>query len=140
MGKAHHQTTSERVAKATARGMWGGRLPPDWQSIDAEMYAIFAFLQKAYDESDDPSSERVLVVSDCQAVLKAVDAIWKEGGSYRNRDRAGMLEVIFELRSHSWNSWYFCGALVTAVSAEMSMQTWLLSLTLHARTSSRRAR
>ena len=63
-GRWARLTASERLAKATARGMWGGKLPPDWQSIDAEMYAILAFLRKIYYESNNASSERVLVISD----------------------------------------------------------------------------
>ena len=66
--------------------------------MDAELYAILAFLQRVHDESEEVGSERVLVVSDCQAALKAIEAVWREGGHYRSRDRAGMLEAISKIR------------------------------------------
>ena len=33
-------------------GMWGGKLPSTWEVIDAEMYAILAYLRKMASASD----------------------------------------------------------------------------------------
>ena len=35
-----------------SRGMWGGKLPSTWEPIDAEMYAILAYLRKMASASD----------------------------------------------------------------------------------------
>lgn len=60
------QSGNERLTMTESQGMWGGKLPADWHSIDGELYVVKAFLQPVHDESDDVRRERFLVVSDCQ--------------------------------------------------------------------------
>ena len=50
---------------AFVEGAWGGRLPSDWEIADCEMYAVLRYLRSVVARSADPSSERVLVLSDC---------------------------------------------------------------------------
>ena len=62
-------------------GMWGGTLPKDWDSVDGELYAIYAFLLNIHETSEDLSQERVLVLSDCRSALDAIDRLWARGDS-----------------------------------------------------------
>ena len=43
---------------AVEAGLWGGRLPNDWEVADAETYAILAYLRKVVDESENPSEKK----------------------------------------------------------------------------------
>ena len=36
----------EKLRLAFGQGLWGGRLPDDWQVIDAGMYAVLAYLRR----------------------------------------------------------------------------------------------
>ena len=76
-------------------------MPSDWEIPDCEMYAILAYLQRVVDRSADPSTERVLVLSDCAAALHAIETVWREGDTRwcRARDRGGMLEALCTLRA-----------------------------------------
>ena len=49
--------------------MWGGKLPSTWEPIDAEMYAILAYLRKMASASD-AQSRRCLVLCDCKPALQ----------------------------------------------------------------------
>ena len=40
------------IRTAFGAGMWGGKLPNTWEPIDAEMYAILAYLRKMASASD----------------------------------------------------------------------------------------
>ena len=54
---------------AAGAGLWGGRLPDTWQSVDAEMYAILAYLRRvvASREADEAGRKRGRIMSDCVA-------------------------------------------------------------------------
>ena len=54
---------------AFGQGLWGGRLPDDWQVIDAEMYAVLAYLRKMA-TAEDAADRRCLVLSDCKPALQ----------------------------------------------------------------------
>ena len=51
----------EEIRTAFGAGMWGGKLPSTWEPIDAEMYAILAYLRKMASASD-AQSRRCLVL------------------------------------------------------------------------------
>ena len=79
--------------------MWGGVLPPDWTSYDAEMYAIHAYLQAVMTASMDPAQERVLIVSDCRPALDAIESAWRRGNAALYlKDRGNILEGICNMR------------------------------------------
>ena len=69
----------EEIRTAFGAGMWGGKLPSTWEPIDAEMYAILAYLRKMASASD-AQSRRCLVL--CEAV-SAVRAVFRH--RYRSR-------------------------------------------------------
>ena len=86
---------------AVVAGMWGGRLPSDWEIADCETYAILAYLKKVIDQSPDPSRERVLVLSDCASALQAIEKVWRECSTRtcKTKERGAMLEAICEMRA-----------------------------------------
>ena len=94
-------TAEERLRLCTRAGMWGGGLPADWGSNEAEMFAVLQYLREMVHRSDDPSAERVLVLSDCQGVLSSIERAWRAGKAWacKNRDRGGMIEAICHLRA-----------------------------------------
>ena len=49
------------IRTAFGAGMWGGKLPNMWEPIDAEMYAILAYLRKMA-RASDAQSRRCLVL------------------------------------------------------------------------------
>ena len=53
-------------------GMWGGKLPSTWEVIDAEMYAILAYLRKMASASD-AQSRRCLILCDCKPAPQQID-------------------------------------------------------------------
>ena len=52
--------------------MWGGNLPNTWEVIDAEMYAILAYLRKMASASD-AQARRCLVLCDCKPALQQIE-------------------------------------------------------------------
>ena len=46
-----------RIEICMAQGMWGGACPPDWEIGDAETYAIYKYLRKVLETTDDPQEE-----------------------------------------------------------------------------------
>ena len=86
---------------ATAEGLWGASLAPDCEVADAELAAIHAYLRAIVQREMDPSSARVLIMSDCLGALDAVESAWRAGDArgLRVRDRGAMRESICVLRS-----------------------------------------
>jgi len=82
------------------QGLWGGRLPDDWQVIDAEMYAVLAYLRKMA-TAEDAADRRCLVLSDCKPALQQIEAAYRKGSleGLREWDRGGMLEGICRYRA-----------------------------------------
>ena len=99
-------TEAEKLAAALAR-MGGGRLPPSFSSVDAEMYAILAYLSKAVCELKEGETEasladrRVLIMCDCAPCLKAPERAYRQGNNMgmHRKDRGGMIEAITHLRT-----------------------------------------
>ena len=88
------------------RGLSGGRLPDSFSSVDCEMYAILAYLRKVCELSEgeteaDLKERKVLILSDCQPCLKAIEGVYRKGNTrgLHRQDRGGMLEAIAHLRN-----------------------------------------
>ena len=58
--------------------MWGGKLPNTWEVIDAEMYAILAYLRKMASASD-AQPRRCLVLCDCKPALQQIENAHRKG-------------------------------------------------------------
>ena len=80
--------------------MWGGKLPNMWEPIDAEMYAILAYLRKMASASD-AQSRRCLVLCDCKPALQQIENAHRKGmpEGLRDWERGGLLEAIAYYRS-----------------------------------------
>ena len=74
--RTHIATSHSRFA--FGQGLWGGRLPDDWQVIDAEMYAVLAYLRKMA-TAEDAADRRCLVLSDCKPALQQIEAAHRKG-------------------------------------------------------------
>ena len=77
-GEAMVESTEAEKLAAVLAGMGGGRLPPSFSSVDAEMYAILAYLSKVCElkEGETEASladKRVLIMCDCAPCLKALE-------------------------------------------------------------------
>ena len=68
----------EEIRTAFGAGMWGGKLPSTWEPIDAEMYAILAYLRKMASASD-AQSRRCLVLCDCKPALQQIESAHRKG-------------------------------------------------------------
>ena len=93
-------TQTERELRCLGSGLWGGALPRDWDNNDAEAYAIMRYLQSVVEKSEDPSVQRVLVLSDSRAVLDVIESVWRTGDAAlcKSRDRGAMIEATCEAR------------------------------------------
>ena len=80
--------------------MWGGKLPNMWEPIDAEMYAILAYLRKMA-RASDAQSRRCLVLCDCKPALQQIENAHRKGmpEGLRDWERGGLLEAIAYYRS-----------------------------------------
>jgi hypothetical protein len=57
-------------------------------------------LQRTVAESDDPKEERVLIISDCKPMLRAIERAWRAGDARGCRGgRAATLEAVCKLRA-----------------------------------------
>ena len=68
----------EEIQTAFGAGMWGGKLPNTWEVIDAEMYAILAYLRKRSSASD-AQARRCLVLCDCKPALQQIENAHRKG-------------------------------------------------------------
>ena len=91
----------EEIKQAFAKGCWGERMiaGADACAMDAELYAILAYLRKQA-QAEGADERRCLIVSDCKPALQAVEAAWRQGRTdgLREWDRGPMLEAICEYR------------------------------------------
>ena len=71
-----------------------------WEVIDAEMYAILAYLRKMASASD-AQSRRCLVLCDCKPALQQIENAHRKGmpEGLRDWERGGLLEAIAYYRS-----------------------------------------
>lgn len=73
---------------AVGAGMFGGRLPSAWEAVDAETYAIFAYLRSVHDHATREgrarglsgrelaewrARTRTLILSDCSSALETIE-------------------------------------------------------------------
>jgi hypothetical protein len=92
---AGERESGEQLLARVGQGLWGGRLPDEWEVFDAEMYAILAYLRHTANVGDDAASQRrCLVVSDCQSVLQEIEHAWRDERAGRRRDRSVMMDEI----------------------------------------------
>ena len=75
-------------------------MPSTWVVIDAEMYAILAYLRKMASASD-AQSRRCLVLCDCKPALQQIENAHRKGmpEGLRDWERGGPLEAIAYYRS-----------------------------------------
>ena len=94
------ESGDDELRLAFGQGLWGGRLPDDWQVIDAEMYAVLAYLRKMA-TAEDAADRRCLVLSDCKPALQQIEAAYRRGSleGLREWDRGGALEGICRYRA-----------------------------------------
>ena len=60
--------------------MWGGRLPAHYESVDAELHAILAYVRKMAREGEEAGeSRRVLILSDCKAAIHTIQTAHDTG-------------------------------------------------------------
>ena len=94
-------SAKEREERCVAAGMWGGALPKDWDNCDAELYAVYKYLERATEGKSDEElrGERILVLSDCKSMLQVMEQAWRSGDTSGCRgSRGAMLEAICEMR------------------------------------------
>ena len=77
-GSGQLESGDDELRLAFGQGLWGGRLPDDWQVIDAEMYAVLAYLRKMA-TAEDAADRRCLVLSDCKPALQQIEAAYRKG-------------------------------------------------------------
>ena len=77
-GSGQLEGGDDELRLAFGQGLWGGRLPDDWQVIDAEMYAVLAYLRKMA-TAEDAADRRCLVLSDCKPALQQIEAAYRKG-------------------------------------------------------------
>ena len=94
-------------AQAVGQGMHGGRLPAAWEVGDAELYAVYRALMTAWKDAvqkggwEEAAKTRVLILSDCQGMIKEVEKMWreKEVRHEEKGDRRAMLEAVCRVRA-----------------------------------------
>ena len=60
--------------------MWGGRLPAHYESVDAELHAILAYVKKmAQEGGESGENRRVLILSDCKAAIHVIQTAHDTG-------------------------------------------------------------
>ena len=98
-GSEQLESGDDELRLAFGQGLWG-RLPDDWQVIDAEMYAVLAYLRKMA-TAEDAADRRCLVLSDCKPALQQIEAAYRRGSleGLREWDRGGVLEGICRYRA-----------------------------------------
>ena len=94
------EESEEEVEIRMRAGMVGGALPAGWGVTEAEMAAVIRALQIARDkDTGDGPGRRVLICTDSQATMKAMEAAWRKGRHTGEReDRKGLVATMVELR------------------------------------------
>jgi len=109
------------------QGLWGGRLPDDWQVIDAEMYAVLAYLRKMA-TAEDAADRRCLVLSDCKPALQQIEAAYRKGSLEGLREEVasrGYADIAPSLNpSRSCGYRATRGALATPTPTPRRRHTW----------------
>ena len=101
-GERTVRCAEEEIESAVARGAWGGRLPGSWEAVDAEVYAVLAYLRRmALQQNGEDEPRRCLIISDCKPALHQIESAWRQGvpQGFRERDRGAMLEAICKYRA-----------------------------------------
>ena len=69
---------------AVQAGIGGGRLPADWDSMAAELYAMLQYLRHVERTAKQGASrERVLILTDCRSAAEALEAVRRQGSAKR---------------------------------------------------------
>ena len=79
----------------------GGALPEGASIADAEMTAVSACMETAEREAEGGGPPRLLIVSDCTAVMQSIQAAWDTGSAWhlRSHHRQALLERILLMRA-----------------------------------------
>jgi ribonuclease HI len=101
-GMAELECTEEQGRGAIAQGLEGGRLPDNWDVLDAELYAIFRALKRVHVESkrrkENPKEKRLLVLTDCKSAIEILEQAWRRERVKTWGDRARLVEAICNVR------------------------------------------
>jgi ribonuclease HI len=101
-GMAELECTEEQGRGAIAQGLEGGRLPDNWDVLDAELYAIFRALKRVHVESkrrkENPKEKRLLVLTDCKSAIEILEQAWRRERVRTWGDRARLVEAICNVR------------------------------------------
>ena len=88
--KEPRDTIQERAGK----GIWGRRLPDSWEIMDAELYAIYAYLRNCADTATENNTAcRCLVLSDCKSALIAIERAYRQQAQ-RSGDNRNLISAI----------------------------------------------
>ena len=98
MREQKHPEAAEIIEAAT-RGTMGGRIGDCATVMDAELFAIYAFLQRVEDRATNPKDRTVLIMSDCLNALRGIEDTWRgRGHPYRKRTGGACMEAINTIR------------------------------------------
>ena len=90
--------TYTEMAEAVQEGAWGHRISDEADTMQAELAAIFTYLQSVV-LNPDANDRRVLVLSDCYNALRAIEETWRgKGKPYRERSGGAVIEAINNIR------------------------------------------
>jgi len=123
-GSGQLESGDDELRLAFGQGLWGGRLPDDWQVIDAEMYAVLAYLRKMA-TSEDAADRRCLVLSDCKPALRQqIEAAYRRGPLEGLRERGYADIAPSSNLSRSCGYRATRGALATPTPTPRRLHTW----------------
>ena len=106
-GEQMLHATQEQEERAAGEGIEGGRLPAEWEVIDAEMYAVFRSLLRVYLEARREGGEghartcKALILMDCKSALEQLEKAWRRGEIMHEKKgpRRGLVEAVCRLRA-----------------------------------------
>ena len=82
------------------KGIQGRRLPDSWEIMDAELYAIYAYLRNCADTATENNTAcRCLILSDCKSALIAIERAYRRPAQ-RSGDKRYLISAIL-LQLHS---------------------------------------
>jgi len=86
--------TDYNTHRRVGDGISGGALPPSWEVIDFELYAIYAYLRRRVEVMKAMgATQRCLILSGCKAALEAIEQEYR-GQTLHNADRRTLLTAI----------------------------------------------
>ena len=84
----------DTIQERAGKGIWGRRLPDSWEIMDAELYAIYAYLRNCADTATENNTAcRCLVLSDCKSALIAIERAYRRQAQ-RSGDNRNLISAI----------------------------------------------